>query len=57
MKFKRDYKITVSADIHDNVLWSATHKGESRTMTVEDYETIAAMLEEARQRILTNINE
>lgn len=28
MKYKRDYKITISADNKDNVMWSATRKGE-----------------------------
>jgi len=53
MKFKRDYKITVEADMNDEVFWSATHKGEpmSSEKSIEDYETISIMLESARRRI------
>ena len=53
MKFKRDYKITVSADTNDEVFWSATHKGEptAAKKSIEDYAIISDMLNNARLRI------
>lgn len=57
MKYKRDYQITVQADMNDNVSWSATHKGKllSYSPSTEDYEVIAAMLDSARQHITNAI--
>lgn len=53
MKFKRDYKITVQADMNDEVFWSATHKGVPLTSMkgIEDYEVIAGMLNGALRRV------
>ena len=52
MKYKRDYTITVSASMNDDVFWAVRYKGEPMPVkSAEDYETIAAMLESARQQI------
>lgn len=59
MKYKRDYKITVSADTNDQVLWTATHKGEPLPYepSAEDYEVIAAMLRGIVRRIELHLNQ
>ena len=52
MKFKRDYKITIQADMNDHCYWSAEHKGEAKNhWDIEDYETILQMLNELRNKI------
>lgn len=47
MKFKRDYKIIIQADTNDLCYLMTTIKGERKSnMSVEDYETIASMLDD-----------
>lgn len=46
MKFKRDYKITISADTNDICFWSVTHKGEPIYAREEDMPIIFEMVKE-----------
>lgn len=46
MKFKQDYKITISADINGICFWSATHKGEPIVASGEDVSVIFEMVKE-----------
>lgn len=58
MKFKRDYKITVQADMNDSCYWMATIKGERKSnMSVEDYETIASMFDDVSKMIKNYIKK
>ena len=46
-RFKRDYVITVKADLLNTTYWSATVKGDSDKMRDrKDYETVLCMLED-----------
>lgn len=57
MKFKRDYKITITADTKDNCFWWVTHKGAPMSFqkSIEDYKTILSMIDEVRERISNGI--
>ena len=51
MKFKRDYKIEVMADLNDRTFWKMTRKGEPAKPTDEDKQVVAEMLEEILNKI------
>ncbi|MGX8694958.1 MAG: hypothetical protein ACSW8D_01110 [Prevotella sp.] len=51
MKFKRDYKIEVMADINDRTFWKLIRKGEPSKPTDEDKQVVASMLQEILKKI------
>ena len=51
MKFKRDYKIEVMADLNDRTFWKLIRKGEPVNPTAEDKQVVAEMLEEILNKI------
>ena len=51
MKFKRDYKIEVTADMNDLTFWKLIRKGEPARPTAEDKQVVAEMLEEILNKI------
>ena len=51
MKFKRDYKIEVTADMNDRTFWRMIRKGEPAKPTAEDKQVVAEMLEEILNKI------
>jgi hypothetical protein len=51
MKFRRDYKIEVTADLNDRTFWKLTRKGEPAKPTDEDKRVVAEMLQEVLDRI------
>lgn len=57
MKFRKDYEITISADSLNIPFWQARHKGELKNgWDLKDYETMLAMLNTVRTRIMSAIN-
>ena len=56
MKFKRDYKIEVTADMNDLTYWRLLRKGESVSPNDEDRQVVVEMLQEVLERI-KNIRE
>ena len=51
MKFKRDYKIEVMADMNDRTFWKITRKGEPVKPSEEDKKIVAEMLQEIINKI------
>ena len=51
MKFKRDYKITISADSYDVCFWTATHKGAPIVVSNEDALVIYEMVKEIYNKL------
>ena len=51
MKFKRDYKIEVTADMNDRTFWRLTRKGEPIKPSDEDEQVVAEMLQEILNKI------
>ena len=51
MKFKRDYKIEVSADMYDRTFWRLVRKGEPVNPSDEDKQMVKAMLQEIIDKI------
>ena len=51
MKFKRDYKIEVTADMNDRTFWKLIRKGEPAKPTAEDKQVVASMLREVLNKI------
>lgn len=51
MKFKRDYKIEVTADMNDCTFWKLIRKGEPAKPSDEDKQVVAEMLEEILNKI------
>ena len=51
MKFKRDYKIEVTADMNDRTFWQLTRKGEPVKPSDEDKQVVKAMLQEIIDKI------
>lgn len=51
MKFKRDYKIEVTADMNDRTFWKLIRKGEPTKPTAEDKQVVADMLREVLNKI------
>ena len=44
MKYKRDYKIIIEADVNDEVYWNVYRKGDKSLATNFDLQVISEML-------------
>ena len=51
MKFKRDYKIEVMADMNGRTFWQLTYKGDPVNPDTEDKQVVAEMLTDILSKI------
>lgn len=51
VRFKRDYRIVVSADNNDNVYCQVSRKGEFASLTDEDNKIVSEMISEINEKI------
>ena len=56
MAFRRDYEITIKADMSDMPYWTCLRKGErTSNLTLEDYKALLEMVDDASKRIYNHI--
>lgn len=56
MAFRRDYEITIKADMRDMPYWTCLRKGErTSNLTLEDYKALLEMVDDVSKRIYNHI--
>lgn len=56
MAFRRDYEITIKADMSDMPYWTCLRKGErTSNLTLEDYKALLGMVDDVSKRIYNHI--
>jgi arylsulfatase A-like enzyme len=56
MAFRRDYEITIKADMSDMPYWTCLRKGErTSNLTLEDYKALLEMVDDVSKRIYNHI--
>lgn len=55
--FKRDYKITISADVTDKVYWEVSKKGEPVLLTDDEFKIVSEMVNEINENIKSYLVE
>ena len=56
MAFRRDYEITIKADMSDMPYWTCLRKGErTSNLTLEDYNALLEMVDDVSKRIYNHI--
>jgi hypothetical protein len=55
--FKRDYKITISADVTDKVYWEVSKKGEPVLLNDDEFKIVSEMVNEINENIKSYLAE
>jgi hypothetical protein len=56
MAFRRDYEITIKADMSDMPYWTCLRKGErTSNLTLEDYKALLEMVDDVSTRLRNTI--